>query len=377
MNDPRAANLGIQGDSAQSERSVPVWVLLGKNHGDNRQALALAEAAGYPFRAIQLHFRPRLSRLPGVILGRSLLPLSKPVAWPAAWPQIVIASGRRAVPVARWIQGQAGRSGVTTRLVHLGRPRAPLGWFDLIISTPQYGLPTCANVLNNLLPFQPDETDDEAVALSPALNATLDALPRPWTVVLVGGNSRPYYFSRGSAQALATGVDYDARISGGSVLVLGSPRTPNSCLDEIERHISAPLYLYRWQADENPYPALLRLADRLVVTGDSLSMLGDAVVTGKPLQLFSLPKRLDKRAHVAMFYRRMAERWPIMRKPYHALMDAGLLFSLRSLEKCHQSLREAGVFSSTSAGRTLAAGERRETIRRLRLVLANAGPSPQ
>jgi hypothetical protein len=78
-----------------------------------------------------------------------------------------------------------------------------------------------------------------------------------------------------------------------------------------------------------------------------------------------------------MFYRRMAERWPIMRKPYHALMDAGLLFSLRSLEKCHQSLREAGVFSSTSAGRTLAAGERRETIRRLRLVLANAGPSPQ
>jgi hypothetical protein len=34
-----------------------VWVLLGPHRGDNNQVLALAEALGLPFRAIQMSYR--------------------------------------------------------------------------------------------------------------------------------------------------------------------------------------------------------------------------------------------------------------------------------------------------------------------------------
>ena len=50
--------------------------------------------------------------------------------------------------------------------------------------------------------------------------------------------------------------------------------------------------LYRWSAEtaaDNPYLALLALADRFVVTGDSVSMMVEVASLGRPLAIFSLP----------------------------------------------------------------------------------------
>ena len=48
--------------------------------------------------------------------------------------------------------------------------------------------------------------------------------------------------------------------------------------------------LYRWDAGgDNPYHALLGLADRFVVTGDSISMMVEVARLGKPLAIFALP----------------------------------------------------------------------------------------
>jgi hypothetical protein len=42
---------------------------------------------------------------------------------------------------------------------------------------------------------------------------------------------------------------------------------------------------------DNPYPALLALADQFIVTGDSASMLAEAAGTGKPVAVFAPPLR--------------------------------------------------------------------------------------
>ena len=48
--------------------------------------------------------------------------------------------------------------------------------------------------------------------------------------------------------------------------------------------------VFGWPPPEpNPYPALLEIADRFLVTSDSASMIADACVTGKPVELFRLP----------------------------------------------------------------------------------------
>src|SRR6185369_11130685 len=47
--------------------------------------------------------------------------------------------------------------------------------------------------------------------------------------------------------------------------------------------------IFGWPPQEpNPYPALLGLAERFLVTCDSANMIADACVTGKPVEVFRL-----------------------------------------------------------------------------------------
>lgn len=52
--------------------------------------------------------------------------------------------------------------------------------------------------------------------------------------------------------------------------------------------IDVPCHFYRWQAndDDNPHLGFLALADAIIVTGDSLSMLAEACATGRPVHIF-------------------------------------------------------------------------------------------
>ena len=58
----------------------------------------------------------------------------------------------------------------------------------------------------------------------------------------------------------------------------------------MESMLEAPAYVYRWRKDaaENPYFGYLALADRLIVTCDSMSMLTEAIVTRKPVFIYDL-----------------------------------------------------------------------------------------
>ena len=127
------------GPPSETHPPVRVWVLLGAGAGDNAQLLRLAEALGWPFEAKRIRYN-RLNRCPNLLLGASKLTVDTQCSDPLAppWPDLVIGASRRAAPLARWIKKQSvGRS----RLVHLLHAQAPLHYFDLVVTTPQYRLP--------------------------------------------------------------------------------------------------------------------------------------------------------------------------------------------------------------------------------------------
>ncbi|MFD1333337.1 ELM1/GtrOC1 family putative glycosyltransferase, partial [Methylopila musalis] len=169
-----------------------VWALLGRRAGDNRQVLTLAEAAGLPFEAKPLRFNPGRA-LPTLLRRGSLhtLTLESRALVAPPWPDVVIAAGKRSAPIALWIRMA---SGGRTRLVHVGRPWAPLSWFDRVVTTAQYGLPARANVIRNTLPLA--HAPAEAEAIPPALAA----LPSPRLVLLAGGSSRPLMLDAAEAR---------------------------------------------------------------------------------------------------------------------------------------------------------------------------------
>lgn len=264
-----------------------VWTLLGRKAGDNAQVLALAEALGWPFAEKHIHARA-WEILPHLFLRQTLLGIDRATSSPLAppWPDLVISAGRRNEPVARWIRAQAGGA---VRLVHIGRPWAPPDTYDLIVTTPQYFLEPADNVLVNPLPLHRMSRDAADVAA--ARFATQVAhLPRPLTTVLIGGDSGAYVFTPETGRRLAEGVNRIVAASGGAALVSDSPRTPPAARAAFRAALAVPSLCFWWPertaTRDNPYPAFLGLADRLVVTGESMSMLAEAASMGRPLYLF-------------------------------------------------------------------------------------------
>jgi mitochondrial fission protein ELM1 len=331
-----------------------VWVLLGRHEGDNRQLLALAAALGWPCETRKLVFKPRLV-VPTWLQGASLARLdrrrSEDLSPP--WPDLVLACGRRSAPVARWIRR---RSAGAARLVHLGRPQAPLAAFDLVVTTPQYGLPGRANVLHNALPLNraaPRRSERAASAWLPKLAA----LPRPWIGLLVGGNSSSSELDAAAASRLRSQAEALARSRGGSLLVATSPRTPAKAAEVLLADSAVPGIRYCWRADDphNPYPLFLERADELIVTGDSASMLAEACASGRPVHYFALPWPAKRRRISALALRLLARRrnrrgergtpkqQDRIGRWLDGLLAAGVLRPPRELTAVHEALRWGGL----------------------------------
>jgi mitochondrial fission protein ELM1 len=259
-------------------------VLTGHKAGDNTQVKALALALGWPTVIKRLYYRS-WELLSNRLLGDTLAGVDRGASSPLQppWPDLVITAGRRNEPVARWIRRQSPH----TRLVHVGRPWSPLAVFDLIVTTPQYFLPEISNVLHNRLPLH-GLTPARLEAAAAAWQPRLAHLPRPWTAVMVGGDSGPFVFTPEKAARLARLAGDLVAADGGALLLTSSARTPAAALSALEAQINVPAFMHKWDANQkdNPYLALLSLADRLVVTGESMSMLAEACFTGKPLYIF-------------------------------------------------------------------------------------------
>lgn len=276
-------NIVMNGD----RRPAPlIWLLAGDKGGDTAQLRRLALALGWPTVEKPLKFNA-LYRLPNRLLGASLLSTVATAGLVPPWPDLVLSAGRRTAPVARWIRA---RSGGQAKLVSVGRPWGPLAAFDLVAAMPQYQLPARANVWPARLPFNridPATMSEGAARWAPLLG---DLKP-PFLTVLAGGSARPLRFDAEVGGAIGRQVDALARDLKSAVLVVTSRRTPAAVTAALEAEIKVPLRVHRWQAGDTSqaFAGFIGLADRLVVTGDSASMIAEACHTGKPVSVAPVP----------------------------------------------------------------------------------------
>lgn len=264
-----------------------IWALQTEKTGDNAQIDTLLGALDLPVTVKRLRMQQRWQVdkppiEPGI--GHLDHPASDPLEPP--WPDLVVLSGRRSMNVALWLRQQShGR----TRLVLVGRPHGLYESFDLIVAAPQYRLAQRPNVINLALPL----IEPPRAAISAAVEAWQEefaTLPRPLTAVLVGGPALPFRFDAAVAQQLVARVQ--AATSGtGTLYFCTSRRTPAEVSCALARTLPQNGRLYQWtpQSARNPYLGLLGLADRFVVTGDSVSMLVEVARLGHPLAIFELP----------------------------------------------------------------------------------------
>jgi mitochondrial fission protein ELM1 len=337
------------------DRPPRVWILDDDKVGHVIQSRALAEALRWPVEIKPLSFN-RWQYLSNKFLGATLRHLDRAhaAALRPPWPDLVISVGGRSASVSRWI-GEQSAGG--TRLVHLGRKGGEVAdQFDLTVVCSHFRQLAHPRRMETIAPLNPMD-DDALRAAAERWRDLFAEAPRPRIALVVGGTSALHRLDAATARTLGEDVRAFADASGGSVFAITSPRTGSAAADAVEGGLGPDTDVRRWRADDpdNPYRGYLALADIIVVTGESESMLSEAAATGKPLLIYPLPEaRPGLRSRIAEAVLRRSRKPRINKRgtirPQRGLqylcarsIDRGWVRPRRDIAMLHQALVEAGA----------------------------------
>ncbi len=253
--------------------------------GHRNQATGLATAVGGRIveKTIALRWPWRL--FPGHLCPSPLRGLDPDFDVPAPpWPDLLITCGRRATAVSIAIRHAArGR----TLTVHVQNPQCRLDAFDLIIAM-RHDRIVGSNVIAVDTALHPITTDRLAEGAK-VWAARFAGLPRQRLGVLVGGPTSGQPLNAAIAEQLVKAIELFHAKTGGGVLLSPSRRTPPAVKRLVADRLAAEPWAYVWdETGDNPYLGILAYADGFVVTSDSVSMISEALSTGRPVATFAL-----------------------------------------------------------------------------------------
>lgn len=331
-------------DAAAGERKLPViWLLTDDRPGHTTQVIGVAKAlAGTTVRK-SLAFNV-FNYLPNPLLGASLASLTPKARAEIAppYPDLVLGMGRRVAPVARWIMRESkGR----TKAVLLGRKVAASTSDDeLVVRLAHFGHGFQKNECSLLVP--PTQVDAMLIdAIRSRDGDPMDDIPRPHVVLLVGGPTAQHQFDARFAYRLARDIAGAAAEHRGGLAIVTSRRTPAVAIEAMKR--SAPAaHVHEWQADRlnNPYLTYLAHADYVVVTGESESMLAEAVAAGKPLTIYPLVARTPgTKQRLGGWVVRTSHGSGTLSQLCRSLLAKGWITPPRDLSEMHRLMVERGL----------------------------------
>jgi len=258
------------------------WVLTEGMIGTQNQCVALAEAAGLSpdIKVVKLKqpwktVTPWIKHFSPAALADGSSELTAP------WPDILIASGRKAIAPALWIKKQSDNK---TRLVVIQSPVVKNKKFDLVVvpQHDQYNGPNALQTVGALSLITPQVL----AKAKEEWRERLEKLPSPRLAVLIGGNSRTHKLTKEVADNLARQLQHLSKEY--SLMITASRRTPQDYQDLLRAQVTGPNVFFWDGSGDNPYRGFLSWADALIVTEDSVSMASEAVSTGKPVYILKM-----------------------------------------------------------------------------------------
>lgn len=267
-----------------------LWVLLDSRTGSVGQARGIMQQlnpAEYEITEKTLSYT-KLSGLPNFLRGKTLIGLTpeskSQISSP--FPDLVLSTSRRTVPVARFIKKQNPK----TKLIQIMHPgRTGLKEFDLVL-VPEHDKNKTSYSNISYIVGAPHRVTEKVLNENKAKwEPVFSDLPKPWTAVVIGGAIKNKEFSLENAAELGKKIKELKQSIGGSILVTTSRRTGAKAEKLIMDTLKdVPAYTFLWgDKKENPYMGYLACADNIVVTGDSVSMCCEACGTGRPVFIFT------------------------------------------------------------------------------------------
>ena len=274
----------LEGNECAADEAV-VWVIQNRKPGHNSQAIALAQLLGSPYQAIPV---PQGVKSLLLVMLRCNFGKVDPLCAP--WPNVIVASGWWPTRVARWVKM---RSSQPVRLLLTGRKCGPVkDTTDVLVSCEHFNLPINDRRIQTILPANTmtESTLDSARERGQHL---MGDSAQPRVALLLGGSSKQHVLTPADAVALGRKVVEQVQAAGGTLFAVTSRRTGSQAAAALASSLQGRAQVHIWSHDEldNPYINYLAAADILVVSGESESMLMDAIATDKPVYIYPLQQR--------------------------------------------------------------------------------------
>jgi len=283
---------------------MKTWIITDGKVGTEKQCRALAESLGVSADVKKISVTFPWSVLPPAFWINPLNALdskSKDLIKEPYPPDLIIAASRIAASPVAFLKKKLG-SKLTT--IFIQNPYIPLKNFDVVIAPKHDGLSgknliETEGALHNMTPEILTKEKQKWAQILPK------DFPRPWVSILLGGNSRHHSMDLDIMEYYGAQLRHLAQRSPMSFFITASRRTPKEALNAFKTSLG-DTHVFVWNGlGDNPYYGFLALADTILVTNDSVSMLSEAASIGKPLYTLNLEggsRRLDK------FYDSLIER---------------------------------------------------------------------
>lgn len=258
------------------------WIITEGIAGTENQCIAVAERLGIPYSVKRIALRQPFRTLCPHIFKTAPEAFIQGINWTDPAPDLIIASGRKAVPVALHFK-HAFR-------VFIQDPKVNPSYFDLVAAPLHDGLEG-ENVIQTTA--APNRITPQLLTEAKSKH-DFTSLPHTRIAVLIGGNSKTHRMPEDFAQRLERQLSSYLNSEDYGFMVTASRRTPEPIINALKAVFDRENCFYWDGQGDNPYHAYLAYADYILVTEDSTSMLSDAYSTGKPVYRLPLEGGSDK-----------------------------------------------------------------------------------
>ena len=203
---------------------------------------------------------------------------------------VIISCGRKSVIPSIHLKNTANKKVFN---IHIQDPKVNLNHFDFIVA-PKHDAIEGKNVINTKGAIH-YLTENEISENKDYLSSFIKKDERKIWALIMGGPTKYYDYSTKNMKHIFTALYKLLKKHNFQLVVIPSMRTPINTI-HYAREFFGENHTVIEDVDKKAYLSALAIAENIVVTCDSSSMISEAALTGKPIYIASiLPKKNDKR----------------------------------------------------------------------------------
>ena len=202
-----------------------------------------------------------------------------------AIPSYIITAGRKSIYSSLYLKNKFKNK---VKTIHIQDPKINSKLFDCVVA-PEHDSISGQNVIKSKLAIN-HINDQLLLSEAKKFQEKLSFLKKPIVTIILGGKNKSYHFDRSQLSKLEKKIDLINAKNSISLVFLFSRRTDNFIKDFIIKKYSHKHTVWTDQKN-NPYLALLHLSSCIVCTGDSVSMISEALNSGKSVYVFRLKSK--------------------------------------------------------------------------------------